>query len=457
MNFILFIFLSGVFSSYTSDLQPPDEEGDVLPVIPEEHQDEQQQQHNLPKEEETDLQSHPNEDIPRKDSQLHPNEELPNKDSEVQPNENYFKDVNEQPQGKKEGHLGVHKEDAGNEDNTRANEKTGNYYKDIRQYIFTTQNPNGTESEISVSATTDLKLALKNYKLVNQTTEKPGGDSSKEPFAKQKKPTLSQNVPAFWTMLAKVLNATATKNADEKDQFFQPIPGSDVAATTPENPEKMEDIKLKLMLGISLMTLLLFVILLAICSTMIFKMKAKIPNLKKSNKEGNYTVNPELASRSYFHPSEGVSDTSFSKSGESSSYMGTTSSEMKKSGTGESKSRTTDVISTASDDTGMIDESDLPHDTGRIDESDSPHDTGRIDESDSPHDTGRIDESDSPHDKGRIDKSDSPHNKGRIDKSDLPHDKGRIDKSDLPHDKGRIDESDFPQSEELDEDVLSDE
>lgn len=51
-----------------------------------------------------------------------------------------------------------------------ANEKNGNYYKDIKQYVLTTQNPNGTESEITVRATTDLNFSLKNYKIVNATT-----------------------------------------------------------------------------------------------------------------------------------------------------------------------------------------------------------------------------------------------------------------------------------------------
>ncbi|PNJ81855.1 EQTN isoform 3 [Pongo abelii] len=68
----------------------------------------------------------------------------------------------------------VNKQEEKNEDHTHnyapANEKNGNYYKDIKQYVFTTQNPNGTESEISVRATTDLNFALKNYKIVNATT-----------------------------------------------------------------------------------------------------------------------------------------------------------------------------------------------------------------------------------------------------------------------------------------------
>ncbi|EAW58568.1 equatorin [Homo sapiens] len=68
----------------------------------------------------------------------------------------------------------VNKQEEKNEDHTPnyapANEKNGNYYKDIKQYVFTTQNPNGTESEISVRATTDLNFALKNDKTVNATT-----------------------------------------------------------------------------------------------------------------------------------------------------------------------------------------------------------------------------------------------------------------------------------------------
>ena len=74
--------------------------------------------------------------------------------------------------------------------------------------------------------------------------------------------------------------------------------------------------------------------------------------------QSEYSVNPELAALSYFHPSEGVSDTSFSKSAESSTFWGTPSSEMRQSDT-VSKTRTTDVVSTASDDTGMNDEPDV--------------------------------------------------------------------------------------------------
>lgn len=49
---------------------------------------------------------------------------------------------------------------------------------------------------------------------------------------------------------------------------------------------------------------------------------------KKACQSGEYSVNPELATLSYFHPLEGVSDTSFSKTAESSTFWGTTSSEL---------------------------------------------------------------------------------------------------------------------------------
>uniref|UniRef100_A0A8C9M3X7 Equatorin n=1 Tax=Panthera tigris altaica TaxID=74533 RepID=A0A8C9M3X7_PANTA len=200
-----------------------------------------------------------------------------------------------------------------NKVDTPANEKSGNYYKDIKQYVFTTQNVNGSQSEISVRATTDLQF------------------------------------PAFWTMLAKGKLTVL----EEKDQLFHPIPQSDLNAINEDNMTQLQEIKLKLMLGISLMTLLLFVIILAISSALLYKVKTmsyKSPVLTE------YSVNPELATLSYFHPSEGVSDTSFSKSADSSTFWGTTSSELKKEDTW-LKSRTTDMISTASDDTGMNDES----------------------------------------------------------------------------------------------------
>ncbi|XP_051012767.1 equatorin [Acomys russatus] len=197
------------------------------------------------------------------------------------------------------------------EDNSPANEKTGNYYKDIKQYVFTTQNPNGTESEISVSATTDLKFALKN--------------------------SSTPNVPAFWTMLVKAINGT-TVHMDDKDQLFQAIPGSDLYTASEDKLSELEDLKLKLMLGISLMTLILLLPLLIFCFATLYKLRCQ----SDKSYESQYSVNPELTTLSYFHPSEGLSDTSFSKSAESSSYWGT-SSELRRSSTKKYKSKFMEV------------------------------------------------------------------------------------------------------------------
>lgn len=76
--------------------------------------------------------------------------------------------------------------------------------------------------------------------------------------------------------------------------------------------------------------------------------------------ESEYSINPELATLSYFQPSEGISDTSFSKSADSSTFWATSSSEVRKSDI-RSKSRMTAMISTASDDNiGLNDEQNLP-------------------------------------------------------------------------------------------------
>ncbi|XP_032249556.1 equatorin [Phoca vitulina] len=230
-------------------------------------------------------------------------------------------------------------------ENTPTNEKNGNYFKDIKQYVFTTQNPNGSQSEISVRATTDLQFALRNYKLVNETTISHTGKSNSE-----------ENPTEPYGKKNQTLNATPTvEEIEEKDQLFRPIPNSDLNATNEDTLTKLQEIKLKLMLGISLMTLFLFVILLAVCSAMLYRVKTIN---YKSRHQTEYTVNPELATLSYFHPSEGVSDTSFSKSAESSTFWGTTSSEVRRTET-QSKSRTTDIVSTASDDTVGNEESDL--------------------------------------------------------------------------------------------------
>ncbi|XP_019508232.1 PREDICTED: LOW QUALITY PROTEIN: equatorin, partial [Hipposideros armiger] len=247
------------------------------------------------------------------------------------------------------------------------NEKNDNHYKDIKQYVFTTQNPNGTQSEISVRATTDLNFALRNYKLINETTTSPTGKPSEE-YPKESsenplqsisyytvvipgayhymKSTQGPNEPAFWTMLAKAINGTPTgESGEEKDQLFHPIPSSDLNATNEDNLAKQQDIKLKFMLVISLLTLFLFVILLAVSSALLYKLKT---NYNKKC-ESEYSINPELATLSYFQPSEGISDTSFSRSADSSTYWATTSSELRKSEI-TSKSRMMDMTPTTSDD-----------------------------------------------------------------------------------------------------------
>ncbi|XP_008827190.1 equatorin [Nannospalax galili] len=237
------------------------------------------------------------------------------------------------------------------EENPPANEKTGNYYKDITQYVFTTQNTNGTDSEISVKATTDLRFALKNYKLLNATTaeKRASEEDESNALAPKNLQTSTPNVPAFWTMLAKAINGTAVR-LDDKDQLFQAIPGSDLNTTNEDKLSKLEEIKLKLMLGISLMTFILSVPLLIFCFATLYKLR----HLSDKNYESQYTINPELATLSYFHPSEGVSDTSFSKSAESSSYWGNTS-DMRRPDTKKSKSKLMET-SAGSADTGLNEE-----------------------------------------------------------------------------------------------------
>ncbi|XP_008248953.1 equatorin isoform X2 [Oryctolagus cuniculus] len=163
----------------------------------------------------------------------------------------------------------MHKDEY-NVDTIPANEKSGNYYRDIKQYVFTTHNPNGSESEISVRATTDLRFALKNYKLGNASAEKPSEEKPSEPSHKNIQRT-TPNLPEFWTMLAKAL--TQSTSGFEGNDLFKPIPGSDVNATNQDKLSELQEIKLKLMLGIALMTLLLFVTLLAFCSATLYNLK----------------------------------------------------------------------------------------------------------------------------------------------------------------------------------------
>uniref|UniRef100_G3U4K6 Equatorin n=1 Tax=Loxodonta africana TaxID=9785 RepID=G3U4K6_LOXAF len=240
MNFILFIFLSGVFSSDSSDIKPNFEEfPDAMPL---------------------------------------------------------FKQEN--------------KEQEKNKDKVPANEKSGNHYKDIKQYTFVTQGPNGTGPEISLRATTDVNFILRNckYSSKDKTEDKEKKENEKT------EPTKGQNEPEFWTMLEKALNATPPREQrnEEKDQLFNPIPSSDVNLESKQEAGELEGIKQKLMLGISLMSLFLFLALLTLCCATLYKLR-KLSS-KSECDDGQYSVNPELAEMSYFHPSEGVSDTSFSKS-----------------------------------------------------------------------------------------------------------------------------------------------
>uniref|UniRef100_A0A8C6WD59 Equatorin, sperm acrosome associated n=1 Tax=Nannospalax galili TaxID=1026970 RepID=A0A8C6WD59_NANGA len=182
------------------------------------------------------------------------------------------------------------------EENPPANEKTGNYYKDITQYVFTTQNTNGTDSEISVKATTDLRFALKNCKY-------------QRPDFTYYIPLYTRNfttccLPLHQLIVLTAINGTAVR-LDDKDQLFQAIPGSDLNTTNEDKLSKLEEIKLKLMLGISLMTFILSVPLLIFCFATLYKLR----HLSDKNYESQYTINPELATLSYFHPSEGSADT----------------------------------------------------------------------------------------------------------------------------------------------------
>ncbi|XP_052031763.1 equatorin [Apodemus sylvaticus] len=194
-----------------------------------------------------------------------------------------------------ENSVGLRKSEE-NEGDAPTNEKAGNYYKDIKQYVFTTPSEN---SEISVTATTDVKFAMKKKKAgkptVSEEEEKPN-----EPTRK----TSTPNVPAFWTMLAKAINET-TVSMDDKDLFFQPIPASDLNSTNEDQLSELEEIKLKLMLGISMMTLILLIPLLIFCFATLYKLR----HLRDKSCESQYSVNPELATLSYFHPSEGSNQT----------------------------------------------------------------------------------------------------------------------------------------------------
>uniref|UniRef100_G3T2J0 Equatorin n=1 Tax=Loxodonta africana TaxID=9785 RepID=G3T2J0_LOXAF len=298
MNFILFIFLSGVFSSDSSDIKP--KKSKYL------------------------------------GEKMHNHEKLVCGNF-LQDDENFTV-----------GGCEENKEQEKNKDKVPANEKSGNHYKDIKQYTFVTQGPNGTGPEISLRATTDVNFILRNF--CEASKDKTEDKEKKE--NEKTEPTKGQNEPEFWTMLEKALNATPPREQrnEEKDQLFNPIPSSDVNLESKQEAGELEGIKQKLMLGISLMSLFLFLALLTLCCATLYKLR-KLSS-KSECDDGQYSVNPELAEMSYFHPSEGVSDTSFSKSAESSTFWGNSSSEFRKSGLRKSKSKSmTDMVSTGSDDT----------------------------------------------------------------------------------------------------------
>ncbi|EHB11331.1 Acrosome formation-associated factor [Heterocephalus glaber] len=124
---------------------------------------------------------------------------------------------------------------------------------------------------------------------------------------------------------------------------------SDVNATHEEEKQSyLEDLKLRLMLGITLMTFLIFMPLVIFCIATLYKLK----QLSHKSCQSQYSTNPELAMLSYFHPSESISDT-FSKSAESTTKWGTDPSDMRKPSTRMSKNIT------GSDDIGLLDESEL--------------------------------------------------------------------------------------------------
>nr|XP_020825694.1 equatorin isoform X2 [Phascolarctos cinereus] len=93
------------------------------------------------------------------------------------------------------------------------------------------------------------------------------------------------------------------------------VPISDIPYETISQSLQREDVKLKIMLTISLLTFIIFLIFTCICCFIFSQAPKKRP--KK-----NLTIRPELATMSYFQPAEGVSETSFSKSTLSSTLWG---------------------------------------------------------------------------------------------------------------------------------------
>ncbi|XP_021518839.1 equatorin [Meriones unguiculatus] len=296
MDFVLLIFLSGVFLSDISNLQSTAEQDsdEVIPSYEEQYySDETTTANNVPVREED-------------------------------------KPVVQKPEV--------------NEVEAPANEKTGNYYKDIKQYVFTTHSTFGSESELSVTATTEVSFLREGS---------------------------TPNVPAFWTMLAKAITGNA-QPFDEKDQLFRAVPSSDFNTTNGDKLSELEEIKLKLMLGISLLTLILLIPLLIFCCATLCKLR----QLSEKNYDNQYSINPELANLSYFHPSEGVSDTSFSKSAESSLYWGNAPSDMRRPSTRRSRSKSMDFSSSYNQ--GTLNEEEMSEQT--FNENDEYTESGMVEE-----------------------------------------------------------------------------
>ncbi|XP_072468626.1 equatorin [Notamacropus eugenii] len=117
---------------------------------------------------------------------------------------------------------------------------------------------------------------------------------------------------------------------DEKafnDKNELPAPISDIPNETVTQPLHREDIKIKLMLGISLLTLVFFLLFMCISCFTYSQVQKKSP--KKYRFKKNFSTKPELAVMSYFQPAEGVSETSFSKSAPSSTLWGPQSLDFK--------------------------------------------------------------------------------------------------------------------------------
>ncbi|XP_043854888.1 equatorin [Dromiciops gliroides] len=130
------------------------------------------------------------------------------------------------------------------------------------------------------------------------------------------------------------------KAFNDKNEF--PTSVSDIPGGTATQPLHREDVKIKLMLGISLLTLILFLIFMCIsCFTFSQVQKKRVFSIRETRSlwrradfeygfKKKISIKPELAVMSYFRPAEGVSETSFSKSAASSTFWGPASLDFKR-------------------------------------------------------------------------------------------------------------------------------